>query len=50
MTTKPDTYKDTYKLTPQQAVGLYGLPAPGGSIHVDAIESAELTRQMVARW
>jgi hypothetical protein len=33
-----------------KAVGLYGLPAPGGSIHVDAIESAELTRQMVARW
>jgi hypothetical protein len=33
-----------------KAVGLYGLPAPGGSIHVDAIESAELTRQMVASW
>jgi transposase len=33
-----------------KAVGLYGLPAPSGSIHVDAIESAELTRQMVASW
>ncbi len=33
-----------------KAVGLYGLAAPSGSIHVDAIESAELTRQMVSAW
>ncbi len=33
-----------------KAAGLYGLPAPSGSIHIDAIESAELTRQMVSAW
>ncbi len=29
-----------------KAAGLYGLTAPGGSIHVDEIEGAERTRQM----
>jgi transposase len=33
-----------------KAVGLYGLAAPSGSIHVDEIESAERTREMVSVW
>jgi translation initiation factor RLI1 len=31
-----------------KAAGLYGLPEPSGSIHVDEIESAERTRQLSA--
>ncbi len=33
-----------------KAAGLYGLPEPSGSIHVDEIESAEQTRQMLSAW
>ncbi len=33
-----------------KAAGLYGLPAPGGSIHVDEIESAEQRREMLSAW
>jgi translation initiation factor RLI1 len=33
-----------------KAAGLYGLPEPSGSIHVDEIESAERTRQMLSAW
>ena len=33
-----------------KAAGLYGLPAPSGSIHVDAIEGAERTREMLSAW
>ncbi len=33
-----------------KAVGLYGLPEPRGLIHVDDIEAAERTRQMLSVW
>jgi malate synthase len=33
-----------------KAAGLYGLREPNGSIHVDEIESAEQTRQMLSAW
>jgi hypothetical protein len=33
-----------------KAAGLYGLSEPSGSIHVDAIESAERSRQMAQMW
>jgi hypothetical protein len=33
-----------------KAAGLYGLSAPSGSIHVDEIEGAERTRQMLSAW
>ncbi len=33
-----------------KAAGLYGLPAPSGSIHSAEIESAERTRQMLSAW
>jgi hypothetical protein len=33
-----------------KAVGLYGLPEPNGSVHVDDIEAAERTRQMLSVW
>ncbi len=33
-----------------KAAGLYGLPAPGGSIHVDEIKSAELMRETLSAW
>jgi hypothetical protein len=33
-----------------KAVGLYGLAAPSGSIHIDEIEKAERKREMVVAW
>jgi hypothetical protein len=33
-----------------KAAGLYGLPEPGGSIHVDEIKSAELMRETLSAW
>jgi hypothetical protein len=33
-----------------KAAGLYGLTAPGGSIHVDEIEGAERSRQNWSVW
>jgi len=33
-----------------KAAGLYGLPEPSGSIHVDEIAHAERKRQMLSAW